>query len=93
MGRGSFNSGVQEAAKKFFGYELTIRELRLLPYIQSCMMNEQKICPSKINEEERDILSKWRKEGHIEGGATGLAITKEFWDGMNEILFWSYVQR
>lgn len=49
--------------------------------------------PEKINQEEREILSKWRKAGHIEGGASGLAITKEFWNICSELVFTAYVDR
>lgn len=62
-----------------------------MPYVHYVMMNEQKLDPRKINQEERLILQKWKEEGHIEGGACGLAITKEFWDAMNAILFETYV--
>lgn len=62
-----------------------------MPYIQFVMMNEQRIDPRKINEKERDILSGWRARGWIEGGASELSVTKEFWDAMSEILWLGYV--
>lgn len=90
-GRGVLTDKVNEIAKKMIGREITTRELRLLPYIQYVMTNEQKIDIRKINQEEREILSKWRKDGFIEGGASGLAITKEFWNFVCEIVFEAYV--
>mgnify|MGYP001566902931 CR=1 FL=1 len=89
--RGELTKEVQKIAKEHFGREITLRELRLMPYVQYQMMNEQKIEPNRINAEERQVLSIWRKEGHIEGGASGLYITKEFWDTINQILFSAYV--
>jgi len=80
-----------EEAKELLGYEIDTTELRLIPYAHHVMINNQKIDPNKINQEEREILSKWREKGFIEGGAGGLAVTKEFWDSMGEILFISYV--
>lgn len=50
-------------------------------------MDEQRIKPEKVNEEERAILSKWKAAGHIENGASGLAITHEFWNICTELAF------
>ena len=55
------------------------------------MTNEQRIDLNHINKEEREILSKWRKAGHIEGGASGLRITEEFWNIICEIIRLGYV--
>ena len=90
-GRGQLTEKAQEIAKKMLGREISESELRLLPYIQFTMMNEQKLDIRKISPEERKILKRWKEEEHIEGGSCGLAITKEFWDFMNEILFECYV--
>ena len=90
-GRGALTHEVNDKAKELMGRELTLCELRIMPYVQYVMMNEQKIDPRKCNQDDRNVLNKWRKEGHIEGGASGLAITKEFWDFMHEILFIAYV--
>jgi hypothetical protein len=55
-------------------------------------MNEQKLEFNKIGDGERQIIQKLKKEGHIEGGLTGLSITKEFWYYLHEILFETYVK-
>ena len=91
MGRGQLTEAVKAKSKELLGYEIGVTELRLMPYVQYVMMNEQRIDPNKCNGDDREILSKWRKAGHIEGGASGLAITREFWDILCEILFMSYV--
>jgi hypothetical protein len=91
--RGILSVAVQEIAKKKLNREITLSELRLLPYIQYVMMNEQKLEICKINQEERNILKIWKEEGHIEGGATGLSITKYFWDFLCEVLFIAYVEQ
>uniref|UniRef100_A0A6H1ZCK7 Uncharacterized protein n=1 Tax=viral metagenome TaxID=1070528 RepID=A0A6H1ZCK7_9ZZZZ len=89
--RGVLTKRIKEKSKELLGYELDERELRLMPYIQYQMMNEQRLDPKCVNQEEREILRKWKDAGHIEGGASGLLITKVFWDVINEILFLGYV--
>jgi hypothetical protein len=89
--RGQLTDRIKEKSKELLGYEISQRELRMLPYIQYVMTNEQRIDPNRINSEEREILSKWRKDGHIEGGASDLKITKEFWNIICELIFLGYV--
>lgn len=90
--RGALTEEIQDIAKRMIKREITIRELRLIPYIQFVMVNDQKLEPNKISQEEREILRKWKDAGFVEGGATGLSITKEFWDFMCEVLFEGYVK-
>jgi len=91
MTRGELSKRVLKKALDIIGRKISIRELRLMPYIQYVMMNEQKLDIAKINGDERKILKKWKEEGFIEGGASGLSVTKDFWDFINEILFLAYV--
>jgi len=91
QGRGRLTERIKEISLKLLGYEVTVIEFRLMPYIISTMTNQQKIEPSRINSEEKAILKKWRQAGHIKGGASGLVITKEFWDICCELVFAGYV--
>jgi len=91
QGRGQLTQRIKDKSKELLGYEITQTELRLMPYVQYAMVNQQKIDPSRINNDERKVLSKWREEGHIEGGASGLGLTKEFWNILHEIIFLGYV--
>lgn len=91
QGRGALTERIKEKSTELLGYEICKTELRLMPYVVSVMMNNQRIEPSKINKEERRILTKWREARYIEGGASGLAITKEFWEIITEIVFLGYV--
>lgn len=76
------------------GEELTVEKLRLMPYIQYTMMNEQSTDRAKISIEERRIFDEWQKKGYLERNANfSLTITREFWDIINEILWIAYVQR
>jgi len=89
--RGQLTDRIKQKSKELLGYEIDVTELRLMPYILYVMQNDQRIAPRRCNEAERDILHKWRKAGHIEGGASGLRITKDFWEILCEIVFLGYV--
>jgi hypothetical protein len=89
--RGELTEKCQKIALERIGRKISTIELRLIPYVQYVMTNAQKIEPIHINVGEREILQRWREEGFIQGGASGLRITKAFWDFMCEVLFETYV--
>ncbi len=91
MKRGMMTDEIKEKSKQLLGFEITQGELRLMAYIQYVMMNDQRIVPIRINESERTMLSRWRKQKFITGGASDMTMTKKFWDAMNEILWLGYV--
>ena len=89
--RGALNEDIQKLAKEFLGREITTTELRLYPFLDFTMKNTQRIDPNLVNQADRDIMKVLRAEGHIEGGASGLAMTKEFYDFINQVLWHGYV--
>ena len=89
--RGNLTKRIKVKSKELLGYEITQTELRLMPYVQYVMVNDQKIDVRHCNQADREILEKWRKAGHIEGGASGLQITEEFWNILCEIIRLGYV--
>lgn len=89
--RGRMSERIKQKSLELLGYEISQEELRFMPYVHYVMVNEQRIEPRKINQEERAILSKWRKEGYLTGGMSLMEITKEFWDILSEIVFLAYV--
>lgn len=89
--RGVLTPRIREMSRLHLGREIDTTELRLMPYVQFVMVNDQRIDPNKCNGDDRAILSKWRAEGHIAGGAGGLYITREFWDIVNDLVFEAYV--
>lgn len=91
MGRGKLTDKVNQCAIATLGRPITQRELRLMPYVQHVMLNEQRLDPRKVSVAERDILKDWHDEGWIEGGAAGMAMSKVFWDALCEILWLAYV--
>lgn len=101
QGRGQLTTKVKELSQLLLGYEMDVRELRLMPYIQYTLLNSQKLNPGSVNSEEKEILAKWLKMGYITSGITPkfgrpkmnehLRVTKEFWGIISQILFVSYV--
>lgn len=98
QGRGQLTERIKQRSKELLGYEITQKELRLMAYVQYVLYNTQKIDPKSltfttilISSEERDILKQWGEKGYIKGVASGLSITKEFWDMIHEIIFLGYV--
>jgi hypothetical protein len=89
--RGQLTERIKQRSKELLGYEIGVVELRLMPYVQYVMMNDQRIDRQKVNQADRDILAKWRKAGHIDGGAGGLQITRAFWDIICDICFLGYI--
>ncbi len=89
--RGRLTDEIQGLAKAFLGREIATTELRLYPYLDYQMKNEQKLDPRRCNSDDRKVLAVLRHEGHIEGGASGLSMTKEFYDYINQVLWFSYV--
>ena len=89
--RGSLTKRIKAKSKELLGYEIDQIELRLMPYIQYVMTNSQKMDIRHCNQDDREVLQKWRKAGHIEGGASGLQITEEFWNIICEIIRLGYV--
>lgn len=89
--RGQLTDEIQKLAKGFLGREIDATELRLYPYLDYQMKNEQKLDPKCCSGDDRRVLAMLRTEGHIEGGASGLAMAKEFYDYINQVLWLGYV--
>lgn len=94
QGRGQLTQRIKDKSKELFGYEITLRQLRLIPYLLHVMQNNKKIADEKINDEEYEIILDWQSQGHItytitDGGK--LTMTKDFWNKANEILYLGYV--
>ena len=89
--RGCLTPEIQTVAQLHLHRRITTVELRLMAYVQYTMMNDQRLDPRRCNDDDRKVLAQWRGEGHIDGGASGLAITREFWDAINAVLWFGYV--
>lgn len=91
MSRGMLTQEIIDFARGKIGGELTRDALRLVPYLQFCCVNQQCVDIAKINTADRAILMEWKKRGFVDGGISEpIAMTKEFWDFCNDILWQSY---
>jgi hypothetical protein len=89
--RGQLTDRVKARSIELFGYEITQDELRLLPYLQYVMVNEQKINIHSINDYERKCILKWEAKGYIGNSSSKMKVSKEFWDIMCETIYLGYV--
>ncbi|UAN43863.1 hypothetical protein KGP17_15360 [Serratia sp. JSRIV001] len=89
--RGQLTEAIKQKSMELLGVTITQREMRLMPYVQYCAVNDGFIDHIKTNAEERQILARW--EFLRFGTFTGprLDIEKKFWDAMGEIIWLSYV--
>lgn len=91
MKRGQLTEAIKQKAMELLGVEITQREMRLMPFVQYCAVNDGFIDHIRTNDAEREILARWESLGF--GGFTGprLDIQKRFWDAMGEIIWLAYV--
>ena len=89
-GRGALTEAVQVVAREKLGREISVRELRLMPYLMTCMMDCCNVRPNHINTEERQILMQWQADGYIVDPASDLNMTPEFWDVCQSIVWVGY---
>lgn len=76
------------------GLELDRDNLRLLPYIQYVLMNEQAFDRAKLSREEAKIIKDLRDAGCLGVRSNDKPqCTRSFWNCMNEILYHTYVER
>jgi len=91
-GRGIITDKIKEKSLELIGYEITQKELRLLPYIDYLLKNSKGLDRRRITDEEITIINSWESMGFI---IIGLKIKckKNFYDFMQEILWMGYVEK
>lgn len=88
-GRGQITEEIQAKAMELLDWEdMTQHELRMLPYIQYCLVNQQNLDPNKYHREDIRYM---KRRGWIVDPSTDLGIEKEFWDAMCELIMMGYV--
>lgn len=90
--RGQLTQRIKDKSKELLGREITVRELRLMVFIQYVLTNEQTIDHRRINDEEREIWKTCLLNGHaIKASGNKIRVTKEFWDIICELVWLGYV--
>jgi hypothetical protein len=89
--RGTLDDNGIQTGLSLLGRLVTTRELRLLPYIQYCVLNDRRIDSRKINKDEVEIINDWTGAGWIMNPYNDLTVTYEFWKAMCELIWSGYV--
>ena len=91
--RGMLTNEIQEKAKAFLGREISVKELRLYPYIDFSIKNEsQGWSYAKLSREEIPILNCLSEEGHLLYSPEKVIVSRKFYSYMQEVLAMSYVE-
>lgn len=90
----AIKAALQVRYKTETGLDLDKTNLHLLPYIQYVLMNEQIVDRAKLSREEAKIIKDLRDAGCLGVRSNGkFQCTDRFWACMNEILYYTYVDR
>lgn len=92
MGRGMLTEEAKKYALDFLKREISVKELRLYPYIDYCLKNSTSWSLNKINKEEIDILNILEKEGHIAYSSERVFCTIKFYDYIQKMMALTYVE-
>ena len=91
MGRGQLT---EEVKRKLIaeGFEGTVTELRLMPYLLNCLMNNRLPDYDKMSKEERALLYDWTIKRMVVSCNTssGFTVTEKLYDRMNDIVKLGY---
>ena len=88
--RGVITEKVQELAKAYLGREITVKELRLYPFIDYCLKNGGYMDRSKLSREEIDILHGYDKD-KCERDEGYIYVSEDFYEYIQKVLWESYV--
>lgn len=91
--RGSLSEATRDSAGAVLGRKLTEGELRLMPYLIHCAMDQQPVERAKVTPDEKEILKDWTERGvcRCYPFNVPVAATKEFWRFMVDAAFEGYV--
>lgn len=90
-GRGCLDEQLAEKYEAILGHPMTVRELRLIPYLQYLVVNRQPWSIGKMRQSEVEICNEWQRRGWLLASSSApLRVSREFWDFMNDVLWDSY---
>ncbi len=89
--RGQLTERIKQKSLELFGYEITQKELRLLPYVLYEAVNTKLV--NNVDSQERNILDHWMNNEWITITGMGnlLSVSEEFFINANKILYLGYV--
>ena len=92
MGRGKLTEEIKNDPyiKNWLGYEITLKELRLFPYLQYLAVNDGKLDRAKITPSEMNIIKKLKDDGCLITEPRVIP-SKELWDLMCHVIYKGYV--
>lgn len=88
--RGRIDEEKAEEYATFLGHPLTQKELRLIPYLNDCALNHKPIDQRKIDDEEREIIERWRNNNWF-ATSPYIMFTSEFWEFCCDVLYNFYL--
>ena len=89
--RGKLTDNIKKESIKFDGNAITQKELRLIPYLVDCLLNNRLINRRHINPDEINIILKWKSCGYLDYTETKLTVSKKFWEFTTQMLWMGYV--
>lgn len=85
-GRGRYDADRAAKHKEFLGRDLTLEDIRLIPYIQYCVVNHNQLDRSEMDANERKLVNDWVERGWLEKFPHVIP-SREFWQFMCDVLF------
>lgn len=87
--RGKMDEEKAEKYTAFLGHSLTQAEMRLVPYVQYCAVNQQSIDRARVDAAEKALLKEWTDKGWCVCYPFNVPVspTSEFWQFMCDVLW------
>ena len=90
--RGILTEVIQEKARAFLEREITVKELRLYPYLDYCWKNGGRLDASKIDLDELSIIDNLCNTGLLDiVNVDRITPTRELYDYVQDVLAEAYV--
>lgn len=90
--RGILTEAVQEKARAFLQREITVKELRLYPYLDYCWKNGGRLDTSKIDLDELSVIDSLCNTGLLGiVDVDRMTPTRELYDYVQDVLAEAYV--
>lgn len=90
--RGQPTTNTPSICKQYGVSNLTVKEIKLIPYLLYACVNFGVLNRNKINREEAEILLNWQDQNYIAWTANNIFISEHFYNFCNAIVFDSYVE-